>query len=481
MNHRLIARFVGILLTVEAVFMATSIIWAVIDHHYESIQQFAIAVAITGGIGLLLIRFGQAPTDLIHAREAVATVAIGWILVGLFGAIPFLLTGAFTHLADAFFESVSGFTTTGASALTDVETLPRSLLWWRSIIQWMGGMGIIVLFIAILPRLGVGAGHLFRSEVPGPITQRLRPKLRHTSLILWYVYLGITAAEAVLLVAFGMEPFHAMCHSFTTMATGGFSTLNQSVAGFGSVGIEIIIAVFMFLAGVNFNLYFRVVQGRPLDLWRDPEFRTYLGITLLAIVLMTTAILPHKASFGEALRHGSFQVVSIQTTTGYATDDFNLYPPFGRLLLVGLMFIGGSAGSTAGGVKIARFMVLGRGLVNQLIRTFHPRAVLTVKIGNVPVEKETVLVVAAFFGGFTGLFFVGSLLLAMMGLDIVSASTAVIASLGNIGPGLARVGPTANYAFVPPGGKIILSALMILGRLEILTVLALLVPSFWRK
>ncbi len=461
--------------------MATSIIWSLIYDEQETVTQFAIAVAITGLAGVILIRAGCDPSDVIHPREAVATVTIGWILVGIFGAIPYFLAGTFDHVSGGIFESISGFTTTGASALTDVETLSHGLLWWRSLTQWLGGMGIIVLFIAILPRLGVGAGHLFRSEVPGPITERLRPKLRHTSLILWYAYLGLTVSEIALLMAFGLSPFHASCQAATTMATGGFSTLNASIAGFGSVWVEITVLVFMLLAGVNFNLYFRVVQGRPQVVWRDPEFRTYLAIVGVAIILVTAAILPHKASFGEALRYGSFQVVSIQTTTGFATDNFDLYPQFVRLLLVGLMFIGGSAGSTAGGVKVARLMVLGRALVNELVKTFHPHAVLTVKIGNVAVEKDTVRTVGAFFAAFVGLFFFGSLIMAMMGLDLTTACTAVAASLGNIGPGLGLVGPTQNYALVPPAGKIVLSALMILGRLEILTVLALLIPSFWRR
>jgi trk system potassium uptake protein TrkH len=461
--------------------MATSIIWSVIYGEQDTIRLFAISVAITGLAGFILIRIGHAPSDLIHPRDAVATVAIGWILVGIFGAIPYFLAGTFDHIASGFFESVSGFTTTGASALTDVESLSHGLLWWRSLTQWMGGMGIIVLFIAILPRLGVGAGHLFRSEVPGPITQRLRPKLRNTSLILWYVYLGLTVGEAALLMGFGLSPFYALCQAATTMATGGFSTLNASIAGFGSLAVEMTVLGFMFMAGINFSLYFRVVQGRPLALWRDPEFRTYLGIIAVATILITAAILPSKDSFGEALRYGSFEVVSIQTTTGFGTDDFDVYPSFARLLLVGLMFIGGSAGSTAGGIKIARLMVLGRALINELIKMFHPRAVLTVKIGDTPVEKATVRTVGAFFAAFIGLFFFGSLILTMMGLDLITATTAVVASLGNIGPGLGLVGSTQNYAFVPPAGKIVLSVLMILGRLEILTVLALLIPSFWRR
>lgn len=481
MSARLIARFLGILLVVEASFMATSIIWGIIDGDARSIANFGVATAITAIVALLLILFGRAPSDIIHPREAVATVTIGWFLVGLFGALPYLLEGAFGHIADAFFESVSGFTTTGASAMTNIEQFSRALLWWRSITQWMGGMGIIVLFIAIFPRLGLGATRLFRSEVPGPITERLRPKLRQTSLILWYAYLGLTLLETILLMIFGLSPYQAMCHSFTTMATGGFSTLNASIAGFHSLGVEMVVLAFMFLAGVNFSLYFRIAQGNFRAFFGDPEFRTYFAIMALAFILITVSILPSLGSIGAALRYGSFHVASIQTTTGFATHDFNMYPSFARLLLVGLMFIGGSAGSTAGGIKVARLMVLWRGLVNVVVKSFRPSAVTSVKIGTAPVDKETVLTVGAFFGAFIGLFFAGSLFLAMTGLDMVTASTAVAACLNNIGPGLELVGPTQNYSIVPSSGKVVLSVLMILGRLEIMTVVALLFPSFWRR
>jgi trk system potassium uptake protein TrkH len=445
------------------------------------VVSFTTSAGLTALMAVALIGYGRSAGDLITPREAIATVGFGWLLVGVFGALPYLLEGAFDHPASALFESVSGFTTTGASALTNVESLSRPLHWWRSLTQWLGGMGIIVLFIAIFPRLGLGAGHLFRSEVPGPITERLKPKLRQTSLILWYVYLGLTAALAIALVICGMKPFEAMCHALATMATGGYSTLNASVAGFHSVAVEIVILVFMFLAGVNFGLYFRIVQGHPGAVWRDPEFRTYLAIVGLATLLITATILPSKEGLVEALRFSSFQVVSLQTTTGFGTDDFDSYPHFARLLLVGLMFVGGSAGSTAGGIKIARFMVLFRALYNQLIKSFQPRAVLAVRIGQTPIESETVRAVGVFFAAFIGLWALGALLLALLGIDLITAITASVAALANIGPGLALVGPTQNYAFIPAAGKIILTILMVLGRLEILTILALLVPSFWRK
>lgn len=481
MSRRLIARMVGLLLMVEAGFMATSIFWAVWDNNTDSVHNFAIASALSAGLGAILVAFGKRSADRIRARDAVVTVGIGWLAVCIVGAVPFLLEGAFSHPADAFFESVSGFTTTGASALVDVESQTRALLWWRSLTQWLGGMGIIVLFIAIFPHLGVGAGQLFRSEAPGPIKERLRPKLRQTSLRLWYIYLGLTVSCAVSLWAAGMSHFDAMCHALATLATGGFSTMNGSIGAFSSVMIETVIFVFMFLAGVNFVLYYRAVQGHPGAIWRDPEFRTYVTILALATVLIAVTILPDRSGIVEALRHAGFQVVSLATTTGFGTDDYDAYAPFARLLLVGLMFVGGSAGSTAGGIKIARLMVIGRVLMNQLVKTFQPGAVLAVKIGKTPIESDTVRTVGVFFAAFVGLFFAGSLALTLMGLDILTASSAVLASLANIGPGLNLVGPTNNYAFVPPGGKVILSLLMITGRLEIFTVLALLVPSFWRK
>jgi trk system potassium uptake protein TrkH len=481
MNVRSVVRMIGLLLVVEAGFMTTSIGWAIRDGDVDSLQHFIIASLITGLAGSVCFVVGRSAPTMIRARDALATVGIGWLLVGAFGAIPYLLEGALTHPADAFFESASGFTTTGATVIPDVEILSRSLLWWRSLTQWMGGVGIVVLFIAVFPHLGVGASHLFRSETTGPITERLRPKLRHTSRLLWYIYVGLTGACATLLIVAGMEPFDAICHAFTTLATGGFSTKNASIAAYSSISIELIILLFMFLAGINFGLYYRAASGQPGELWRDAEFRTYTAVVVVATVLVTAAILPQKETLGHALRYSVFQVVSLQTATGHASDDFDRYPEFARLLLLSLMFVGGSAGSTAGGIKVIRILVLGRALVNQLVKSFQPSAVLAVRVGQAALDSGTVKSISVFFAAFLGVFLFGTLLLTMMGLDIISAASAAVACQSNVGPGLGTVGPTKNFAAVPHAGKMILSFMMIAGRLEIMTVLALLVPAFWRR
>ncbi len=478
MAYRKVARFLSLLLFVEAGFMATSLIWAALDD--RSVGTFVISVLITAALATLLYITGVRAEGEIRPRDALGTVGLGWILIGACGALPYLFDGVFTHPADAFFESVSGFTTTGSTALVDIPACSRALLYWRSLTQWLGGMGIIVLFIAVFPSLGVGGKHLYRSEVPGPMASGLHPKLRHTSIILWYIYMGITAAEFILLLSVGLGIHSALCQSLTTMATGGFSTLNESIGGFSSLAVELIIIFFMFLAGINFQLYYRMV-GRDFKApFKDVEFRTYLGLLAVSIILVSVGIV-HRYGIADALRYGAFQVVALQTTTGFGTDNFNVYPSYAKILLVGLMFIGGSAGSTAGGMKVSRFIVIFKAVYHELHRTFRPHAVFTVKIGRQPVPDEVVKGVLTFFCLFIVLFFFGSMFLSMFGIDIVTAATASIAALGNIGPGLEKVGSIENYAFVPPPGKILLSFFMIIGRLEILPIFVLLLPAFWRK
>lgn len=482
MNLRLLARVAGLILAIEALFMATSIGWAVADADFDAVQSFLVASGLTGAIGILAWRWGRrTPIEYIHAREAVATVTIVWTAVGLFGALPYLLERAFPDATAAIFESFSGFTTTGASAFTDVESLSRALLWWRALTHWLGGMGIIVMFIAIFPRLGLGAVHLFRSEAAGPITEKLRPRLRHTSLILWYIYIGLTFVEVVLLWLFGLTPFEALTHSFATIATGGFSTRNLSIGGFGSLAVEMTVLVFMVLAGINFGLYYRIARGEWRDAWRDPELRAYLAIMAVAIVAVTAVILPSQSSMATALRHGSFSVVTANTETGFVTDDFDKYPDFARLLLMGLMIMGGCAGSTSGGIKVARILVAARAFANDLVKTFRPHAVLAVRVGNTAIDQRTAREVALYIGAYLGLFLLGALGLTLLGVDLTASLTASISCLGACGPGLGTVGPMGNYAFVPAAGKILMCLMMVLGRLEILTVLALAVPAFWRK
>ena len=481
MNYRAIAKLLGLLLVGISIFMATSIIFAFVSDGMRSVITFVISTMITGGAGIGLYLVGRAEEGTIHAREAVAVVTLGWIAVSFFGGIPYLVDGIFTNPADAFFESASGFTTTGSSVMTNIESSPKSVLYWRSLTQWLGGMGIIVLFIAILPQLGVGAKHLFRSEVPGPITESLKPKLKHTSATLWKIYTGITGALLICLMLAGMSFYDALCHSLTCMATGGFSTKNASIAHFNSAAIDIIFTIFMMLAGINFGLYYLLTKGRVKEFFANTEFQVYVTINLAAILLITFNILSIHHDFATALRYASFQTLAVSTTTGFATENFNLYPSFAKFLMVILMFMGGSAGSTAGGMKVSRIIILFKAAYNEIYKVFHPHAVFVVKVGKQVIDEAVIRSVLVFFGVFIFSFVIGTLVMASMGLDMATASTSVVATLANIGPGLAKVGAIENYAFIPWGGKLFLSFLMILGRLELFTVLVLFIPDFWRR
>lgn len=481
MNYRTVARLLGILLIVVSVCMATSIPWAAYFSEWGTIGAFVAASLTTLFIGLGLLIWGRRESGTIGRREALLVVTAGWVLIGLTGALPYMFDGAFTNFADAFFETVSGFTTTGSTVLTNIEGISNGLHYWRALTHWLGGMGIVVLFIAIFPQLGVGAKHLFKSEVPGPITDGLKPKIRETASILWKIYVGLTVAEFIFLHLAGMHVFDAVCHSMATMATGGFSTKNASVAHYQSATIDVIITFFMFLAGINFALYFSALKGRLFNFFRDAEFRVYVGLVVLATIAVSIDILPLHGDPLQALRYAAFQVVAVVTTTGFGTDNFDLYPSFSKLLLVGLMFVGGSAGSTAGGMKVSRIMVLSKAAFVEIYHIFRPQAVRTVRLGRSVIPEEVTRSIFGFFALAVFVFVFGSLFMALLGLDIVSATTSVVATLFNIGPGLAKVGAVENFAFIPTAGKVFLSFCMILGRLEFYTILVLLVPDFWRR
>ena len=419
----------------------------------------------------------------LSVREGFAVVTFGWTVFALFGALPYLLSGAIPSPLDAVFETMSGFTTTGSTILTDIEALPQSLLFWRALTHWMGGMGIIVLSLAILPMLGVGGMQLFKAEVPGPTADRLKPRIQDTAKLLWGVYVLLTAVETLLLMLGGMTFFDALCHAFATLATGGFSTKNTSIAAYDSSYIDAVITLFMLLAGVNFALHLQVLRGRAGDFFRSEELRVYFGTVMAAtaVVMLFNWSGGIYAGVGDNLRFSLFQVSSIMTTTGFGTADFELWPVVAQYLLVLLMFVGGCAGSTGGGIKVARIMLLFKHAQVQVFRLIHPRAVRLVKLGNRPVDKEVLQAILGFFALFIGVFVVGSLLLAVSGMDLVSAGAAVIACLSNIGPGLGTVGPTDHFAAVPAFGKTVLIVCMLMGRLELYTVLVLFFPSFWRK
>lgn len=441
----------------------------------------AVAISVLAGI-LLFFAFRQPKTEYISQREGMAIVAVGWAAIGFFGAMPFYFSGVSPSFVDAFFESVSGFTTTGASVFTNVEVLPESILLWRSLIQWLGGMGIIVLTIAILPFLGVGGFQLYKAEVPSPVPDKLKPRISDTARVLWKVYLLFSLAETLLLLIGGMGFYDALCHTFTTMPTGGFSTRNLSVAHYDSLYFDIVFMGFMVLVGINFSLHYRMLRGRPLAYWRDPECRFFLILLLILVCAVSASTFgPVYETVGESLRYGAFQVISILTTTGYATADYDQWPAMARLILLACMFLGACAGSTGGGMKMMRIMLCFKFCYKELFNLVHPHSVSYVKIGGKPVPDTVVTSVLGFLALYMGLFVVSSIVLAAMGVDLVTSFSAVAASIGNIGPGLALVGPAGNYAGIPDLGKWLLAWLMLLGRLEIYTVIIFLVPEFWRK
>ncbi|UCD31728.1 MAG: TrkH family potassium uptake protein [Desulfobacterales bacterium] len=482
MQWRFILNVVGILI----LFLGMSMIFPLffgLYYHDQSVLPLTKAMVITMTAGLLLFGFfRKAKSEHISHREGMAIVTIGWLTVGFFGAIPFYLGAEFNTFVDAFFESVSGFTTTGSSILTNIESVSKGLLFWRSFIQWLGGMGIIVLSVAILPFLGVGGMQLYKAEVPSPVPDKLRPRIRDTATVLWKVYALFTLAEVVLLMVGGMTLYDALCHTFTTMPTGGFSTKNTSIAHYNSAYFDGVILFFMLLAGINFSLHYQFLRGKPLAFWRDPECRFFLATVLVLIAIVSLNIYGNVyEKIGEALRFGAFQVVSIVTTTGFATADYELWPTMSQLILLLCMFLGASAGSTGGGMKCLRVMLYLKYCYKELFSLIHPRAVKPIKLAGQTIPEDVVRSVLGFMGLYVGLFAFASVLMASMGLDFTTAIGSVAATIGNIGPGLGTVGPADNYAHMPYLGKWVLIFCMLLGRLEIYTVIILVVPEFWRK
>ena len=481
MNVKSVIKVLGFLLLVTAgcLLLPTiiSIIYGENDWPYF-LASAGIGVLLGGGT-LLYLR--DAPD--LRVREGFAVVSFGWLCVGLLGALPFWLSGQIPSFTDAVFESISGFTTTGASILTDIESRSHGTLFWRALTHWLGGMGIVLLALAILPLLGVGGMQLFRAEVPGPVAERLTPRIRETAKLLWMVYGLLTLLETVALLLAGMNLFDAVCHSFATMATGGFSNHNSSVGGYGSPGVEWIIIVFMFLAGANFSLHYLALTGKIRIYFYDEEFRFYGALILVCTALIGATLLAIQfyPSFGTTVRHTLFQVVSILTTTGFGTADYLLWPPVAHALLLFLMSVGGCAGSTGGGIKVMRVLILLKHAKLELKKMLHPRGVFTLWFNNRPLSSGLQTNVLGFFLLFMTVYLLGVLILTLGGRDIVTSVGATAATLGNIGPGLGLVGPASNYAALLGWEKWLLILLMLIGRLEIFTVLVLFLPEAWRK
>ncbi len=433
-------------------------------------------------VGIVLFLLTHEDKFEVKKRESFIIVGIGWIVMSLFGALPFVVHGSIPSYTDAFFETMSGFTTTGASILNDIEAMPHGLLFWRSLTQWFGGMGIIVLSLAILPILGIGGMQLFVAEVPGPTKDKIHPRVRETAKRLWGIYAALTLAETLLLMLGGMTFFDAINHSFTTMATGGYSTKQASIAYFTSPFIQYVIIVFMFLAGMNFTLHYFWIHGKFGRLKRDDELKFYaLVIFGVSLVIAIDLFSQHHGGLEKSFRDSLFQTVSTVTTTGYVTSDYESWGPFYQILFFILLFAGGCAGSTGGGIKMVRHRILMKNSALELKRLLHPRAVLLVRFNGHIVSYEIMSNIIAFAFWYVAIFLFGTLVMSLLGLDFASSIGAVATSLGNVGPGIGTVGPSFNFSHVSIAGKWVLSALMLVGRLELFTILIIFSRSFWKK
>ena len=480
MNYKLVFRLLGRLLLTEAGLMLPSLGVSLIYRQGDT-PAFLEAIAITAAVGALLGFLLKPGRGDLTARDGMAVAGLSWVILSFFGSLPFVFSGAIPHVVDAYFEAVSGFTTTGSTILTEIEHLPKGVLFWRSFTHWIGGMGVLVFTLAVLPRLSGRTSHLARAESPGPTFSKLLPKMGDTAKILYLLYFVLSITETVCLLFAGMNLYDALIHTFGTAGTGGFSNYNASVGAFRNPLIEWIIGVFMMLFGINFAIYFHLMRKEKEPILQSEEMWTYLGIVAAATALITLSILPRYNGFFEALRYAFFQVTSIISTTGFGTADFDVWPLFSRALLLLLMCMGACAGSTAGGIKTSRVLLLGKSAYRDLEHTIQPRKVAVVRLEGKTVQESTLSQVGVYLALWVVLAVLGTLLISLEAADFVTAFTAVLTTLSNVGPGLGGVGPTSNFAFFSPPAKLLLSFMMLAGRLEIYPVLLLFSPHVWRK
>lgn len=492
MNSRLLAKYLGLLAAAFGVVQLIPIFWAIYFGEIPSILALSEGAAVSLAAGGLLYIAGRNAGPRMLQREALALVGLGWILVSLLGSGPFILSGVLDPV-DGFFESASGFTTTGATVMTDIEAAPASILFYRQMTHWLGGVGIIVLFVAVLPYLGAGGKQIFKSEVTGPDPRGLTPRIRDSARMLFLIYTGLSVIQTVAYLGAGLSFYDALCHTLGGLSTGGFSPRQASIAAFDSVAVESITIVFMFVGGTSFALFYAMMRGNWFALFKDTEWRVYIGILVAATLLISLNLAfpyemfrPDDASgseatgVGEALRAAGFQAVAIMTTTGYVTEDFDAWPYFSRMVLVLLMFLGGCAGSTGGGVKVVRVILLCKMIYARLERTFRPKTIRALRLNGEVVDEDVQVMTYGFFGLYLVVFIVGLLFLAGLGIPLETAIGCVIGTLNNIGPGLGHVGPAMDYSLIPTPGKIFLSLYMILGRLELFSIAVFFIPSFWR-
>ena len=481
MNKRLVLRLLGAILLIEALAMAPSLAISFLYGDGDALALLS-SMALLAALGFPAWRFAHPREQNLRAREGFLVVALSWVLLSAFGALPFVISGLIPNYIDAFFEAVSGFTTTGATLMGNFDGLPRGVMFWRSFTHWIGGMGVLVLTLALLPQMTGRSSHLVRAESPGPSLSKIVPKMGDTAKILYLIYGALTMIELAALIIAGMSPYDAAIHAMGTAGTGGFSIYGSSVGAFDSAVIDAIITFFMVLFGINFALFYRVLVGGWRDALRSEELRWYLALFAGSTLFVSLMILPQYGTFLNALRYGSFQVATIMSTTGYATADFNLWPQAVKALIVVLMFIGSCAGSTAGGIKVVRVGILCKLGCREVRRTFQPRKVQVVRFEGKGVEENRLTQVSAFFFVYVLLVLAGMFLVSLEGLyDLETNFTAVLTCISNVGPGLGHVGPVENFSGYGPFAKVVLSLLMLAGRLELFPILVLFHPSAWRK
>ncbi|HWR60490.1 MAG TPA: TrkH family potassium uptake protein [Clostridia bacterium] len=480
MNFRILFRALGMLITCEALMMLPSLAVSVY-YGGEDIVPFGLSIIITAIVGVPLT-YIKASKSGMYTRDGFAIVALGWIALSIFGALPYTISGVIPSFVDSFFEAASGFTTTSASILTYVEGLPRGILFWRSFTHWSGGMGVIVLTLAILPSVGAGAVQMLKAEYPGPNPGKLVPQVKETAKILYKIYMAFTVLEVIMLKLAGLPLYDAFIHTFGTVGTGGSSNMNASVGAYNNIYVEMIITVFTFICGANFTLYYQMLKGDLKAPFKDEEFRFYTGMIVVSTVLITVSLYGDIfGSLWESLRHSSFQVVTIVTTTGFATMDFDKWGMFSKVILFILMFVGGCAGSTGGALKSVRILLLLKVMKRELLQIIHPKAVYSVRLGKKAVDDRITSEVLSFFFMYIVIFVVSVLVVSLDNMDWATTITAVAATLGNVGPGFGIVGPMGNYSALSDLSKMVLSLCMIIGRLEIYPILLLGIPSFWKR
>ena len=478
MNGRMVARILGTVLLLLAALLLLPMLVGLI--YGERVAGFAVTLLLSAALGLGLLAFKPKSTE-IYAKEGFTTVGLSWILMSLLGALPFVFSGEIPSYIDAVFETVSGFTTTGASILNDVESLSHAGLFWRSFTHWLGGMGVLVFIMAVLPMGGGRSMHIMRAEVPGPTVGKLVPRARKTATILYLIYMGLTVAETILLMGGGMSFFEALLHAFATAGTGGFSTRAASIAAFDSLYIELVIAIFLVFFGINFNLYFLVLIGRARDALKSEELHWYFAILIAATLSIAAGVAKLYGGFATGLRHAFFNVISLLSTAGFGTVDFTRWPAYAQTILVLLMFIGGCAGSTGGGLKLSRVMLLVKTAAADVGRMVRPCSVRRVQMDGRRVSRETTEAVYTYFSLYILFLLLCTLIVSFDGYDFATNFTAALSCMSNIGPGLSLIGPMGNFSIFSPLSKCVMALTMLLGRLEIYAVLILFIPSTWKK